>query len=238
MHKHIKEFSRQAKNYDSHTVVQKRVAAYLFSKISTMPQKILDLGCGTGEVSRQISWQYSKLVAVDDARGMCDIHPIAKNITVLNENFESDVFKEYVRVSGRFDMVVSSSVLQWSQDLENTLAFIANSSHDIALSIFTDNTFKDIYNTTKLKTHLPNANYLIELLKKYFVFTCEIKNYRLPFEDNLSKFRYIKKSGVSGGVKRLSVTEMKNLIKNYPHQYLEFEVLFVWGKSLQNTALH
>jgi malonyl-CoA O-methyltransferase len=40
-------------------------------------------------------------------------------------------------------------------------------------------------------------------------------------------FRYIKKSGVSGGKKRLGYKEMKALMKHYPLDYLEFEVLFV-----------
>jgi malonyl-CoA O-methyltransferase len=56
--------------------------------------------------------------------------------------------------------------------------------------------------------------------------------YRLKFEDNLSKFRYIKNSGVSGGERKLSFKDTKRLIENYPHKYLEFEVMFVWGKSI------
>ena len=60
-----------------------------------------------------------------------------------------------------------------------------------------------------------------------------MKNYKLNFEDNLSLFRYIKKSGVSGGEKRLNYSETKALLKNYPHKFLEFEVIFLWGKSIK-----
>jgi malonyl-CoA O-methyltransferase len=42
---------------------------------------------------------------------------------------------------------------------------------------------------------------------------------------------YIKKSGVSGGEKKLTYKQVKNLIKNYPLDYLEFEVLFVDATS-------
>lgn len=58
------------------------------------------------------------------------------------------------------------------------------------------------------------------------------------FEDNLSKFRYIKKSGVSGGKRRLSVAQTKALIQNYPLEYLEFEVLFVWGVSKMSQKVN
>jgi len=45
-------------------------------------------------------------------------------------------------------------------------------------------------------------------------------------------FRYIKKSGVSGGEKQLNYQQMKRLMENYPLNYLEFEVLFVEATSL------
>jgi malonyl-CoA O-methyltransferase len=41
--------------------------------------------------------------------------------------------------------------------------------------------------------------------------------------------RYIKQSGVSGGKRQLSYKDIKNLLDNYPLDYLEFEVLFIWG---------
>ena len=44
-------------------------------------------------------------------------------------------------------------------------------------------------------------------------------------------FRYIKRSGVSGGVGVLNYREMKNIMKNYPLDYLEFEVLFIKARA-------
>jgi malonyl-CoA O-methyltransferase len=48
-------------------------------------------------------------------------------------------------------------------------------------------------------------------------------------------FKYIKKSGVSGGEKRLGYKEMKVLMELYPLNYLEFEVLFVEATSLAKS---
>jgi len=45
-------------------------------------------------------------------------------------------------------------------------------------------------------------------------------------------FRYIKKSGVSGGEKQLSYKQIKHLMKAYPLDYLEFEVLFIKADSM------
>ena len=139
---------------------------------------------------------------------------------------------QHVKSYENFDIGISASALQWSKDIENTLAFLGDSTKEVALAIFTDNTFADIYSVTNLESSLPNAHRLIEIVKKYFIMTYEIKTYKLLFEDNVSKFRYIKKSGTTGGVRRLGVVQMKNLIKNYPHDYLEFEVLFIWGNPI------
>ena len=42
-------------------------------------------------------------------------------------------------------------------------------------------------------------------------------------------FRYIKKSGVSGARKVLSYKESKKLLNEYPVNYLEFEVVFIYS---------
>jgi malonyl-CoA O-methyltransferase len=44
-------------------------------------------------------------------------------------------------------------------------------------------------------------------------------------------FRYIKRSGVSGGKKQLLVKDIKRVVKNYPFDYLEFEVFFIKASS-------
>jgi malonyl-CoA O-methyltransferase len=83
---------------------------------------------------------------------------------------------------------------------------------------------------TKLDNFLPSTSDLIKHLDKYFEFSHETLEYKLEFNDNISKFRYIKDSGVSGGKRQLNIKQMRSLISEYPHSYLEFEVLFVWGR--------
>ncbi|WP_024954437.1 methyltransferase domain-containing protein [Sulfurospirillum arcachonense] len=230
--KHIREFSKQSHSYDANTIVQKKVAKYLLSKIKSKPKKILDLGCGTGDINKKITWQYENFIGIDCAKGMCEKHPVSSNILVLNENFESESFQKKIQKFAPFDIVISSSALQWSDDIEELIKFTASLSKNIAFSIFTCNTFKDIYNVSGLKTFLPDAKELVTIIKKYFDINYEIKTYKVVFDDNMSIFRYIKKSGVSGGKKKLTVTQTKNLIRNYPHDYLEFEVLYVVSPSV------
>lgn len=220
---HTDEFSKRAFSYTKHNIIQKKVVKRLVENIQSKPKKILDLGCGSGAVYKHISWEIKEFIGVDNAANMCSLHPVNSKIKLINEDFETLDF-------GKFDIVISSSALQWAKDLDLLFQKIALKSDEIAFAIFCDGTFKTIYEVTSLETFLPNKNELLKLLTRYFEFHHEVVNYKLDFEDNLSKFRYIKNSGVSGGVRKLNFKETKKLILDYPHKYLEFEVMFIWGK--------
>ncbi len=225
---HIKAFSRSADSYNRYNIIQKEVASTLLDRIDYQPRSILDLGAGSGAIYKLIDWELDRFVAVDQSPQMCQQHAQGMHIEVICENFDDPLL--YDRL-GNFELVIASSSLQWSQNLSKIFEQIARHSNQIAFAIFCDRTFQTIYQVTNRKSFLPKSVDLMKLLRNYFFFEHELKEYRLTFEDNLSKFRYIKRSGVSGGERQLSYAETKNLIRNYPLDYLEFEVLFVWGRS-------
>lgn len=232
---HIKEFSKNAHTYDAHTSVQKEVAHYLVSKILNQPKRILDLGCGSGAVYRSITWPVDRFTGVDSAQAMLAQHPTCKEIDTRCEDFESLAFQQTLEPS--YDLIISSSALQWSRDIEAMIRFCAFTCKEGAFVVFTDKTFESIYAHTGLQTFLPNARTLLALFENDFTCSHEIKTFKLFFEDNRSLFKSLKKSGVSGGDKKLSITQTRALIQNYPHHYLEFEVLFVWGTPKSNGLL-
>ena len=225
--KHINEFSKQSTTYDENSTIQKRVSNHLLAKFTCKPKKILDLGCGTGYLNKNIDWDYDMFIGVDYAKGMCQQHPTSSKIQILNDDFESVYVQNALKKQAPFDLVISSSSLQWAKDIKSIIKFTSSITEHIAFAIFTDKTFKDIYKITGLKTFLPKAQDIVSLCKEEFDIEYEIKTYKLFFEDNISKFRYIKKSGVSGGEKKLSLQMTKKLIESYPTSYLEFEVLYI-----------
>jgi malonyl-CoA O-methyltransferase len=224
---HTTEFSRRAHSYKEYNIIQKAVAKKLVSSIDTKPKSILDLGCGSGAVYELIEWEVQSFTGIDKADQMCKLHPKADHIRLLHEDFENLTLLERL---GKFDMVISASAIQWAKDRDALFRQIAKMADEIAFAIFTDGTFRTIYEMTKMKRFLPEKNQLIKQLENYFDIVWEVENYRLEFPDNLSKFRYIKHSGVSGGTRKLSVKQTRDLIRDYPHSYLEFEVLFCKGK--------
>jgi len=225
--RHTDEFSKRASSYQETNVIQKQVVKKLITGIKSQPKNILDLGCGEGAVFKEIDWKIDSFIGVDKAENMCKLHPCLDRVTLLHTDFEDPALFNSLK---SMDITIAASSLQWAKDLEKTIANIANHTNEIAFAIFCDGTFKSIYEITKLPSFLPSSDNTVKMLSKHFDIYHDREEYKLDFKDNLSKFRYIKNSGVSGGNRQLSYQDTKKLIAEYPHSYLEFEVLFVWGK--------
>ncbi len=225
----MKEFSKNAKNYEEYNIIQKKVAKKTLSLIDKSCKSILDLGCGSGGIYRYIDWELDKFVGVDSSKNMCSLHPKSDNVEIINMDYEKSILYDEVLKDRKFDIVCSSSSLQWCKNLPKTVQNFSKLSDRCAASIFCDKTFKTIYQISGLDTFLPKYEEVVEIFSNYYDIEFQREFYKLYFEDNISKFRYIKKSGVSGGVKRLSYKETKRLIDEYPLEYLEFEVLYIKG---------
>jgi malonyl-CoA O-methyltransferase len=224
------EFSKYAKDYSSYNIIQNKVIEKLLSHIDNKPQNILDLGCGNGGLYAKIDWKLETFIGVDFAPGMLELHPKAKGVECIYGDFnDSALFTQLQENS--FDQIFSASALQWAQDLESVFANIAKFESEIALALFTSNTFKTLNQTASLHPILRSSKEIYELQKKYFDADFEIVEYKLEFDSVRDMFRYIKKSGVSASRKVLSYKQTKELIRDYPVNYLEFEVVFITSRS-------
>lgn len=219
-------FSRYADHYGTYNVIQERVADRLMEEIRDAPQVLLDIGCGRGAVADRITWPYRRLVAVDFAPGMLELHPQGEGIECIFGNFNDPALFEALR-GRRFDRIVSASALQWSVDLEKTFGEIASFGAPVSLAIFTAGTFKTLFETAGLPPLLRSASDVESLAARYFNATSETVRYSLAFESVREMFRYIKRSGVGGKRNVLTYTAMKRLMERYPLDYLEFEVVFI-----------
>ena len=225
------EFSRFATSYNKYSVIQEKVAQKL---IDTLPfgydyYSILDLGCGEGQIFKKLEQKNiitQNFFALDSSIEMLNLHPLKKNITKINANFNTN-FIDTLSIK-RVELLLSSSALQWSKNLDFTLEQLAKLSTKHYYAIFTSNTFKTLHKTAKIDSPIYSSRVLKEKLLIYYPNSLfEIKTYNLKFESTREMLQYIKKSGVSSGEKKLSYLQTKQLIQDYPLDYLEFEVLFV-----------
>lgn len=220
------QFSKYAKDYKNHNIIQQIVAKSLIRELKTKPKKILELGCGSGQVYNHISWDLDFYKAIDFSASMCELHPRAKNVEIKCFDFDTVEFLNEIK-NDTYDIVLSSSALQWSKDLSKIIKQLSLITKEINAVLFTSNTFKTIQNITKTKSPILDEQSIKEAFNKYFKCEFETIMYKLEFDNKKDLFDYIKKSGVSGANESLDFKNAKKLYKEYNINYLEFEVIFV-----------
>jgi len=226
----VREFSRYAHEYNRYNVIQKSVAKKLCMLLERKSyNKILDIGAGDGAVYKNLFEQdirVSNFVALDFSKEMLDIHSSDINITKLcldfNENNFSTIFKP-----NEFDLIISSSALQWSSNLSSVLEEISPLANEFLFSFFTANTFNTLHKVLNIDSPILKKEAILDSLDKFFEYELELLEYKMDFESVHDMLRYIKHSGVSGGRKQLGYKQIKSLMLEYPLSYLEFEVIFV-----------
>ena len=212
-------------------MIQSKVVSELTAMIGRKEIKtVLDIGCGSGAVYQALKAQGCEVetfIALDAAEQMLHKHPEGREIrkVCMDFNAPSDLLLP------KDTLILSSSALQWSSDLERTLSWLASLGREAYFAIFTSNTFKTLHDTAGVNSPIYSAEVLRSAIERYYDASYTIKEYRLSFDSTREMFRYIKKSGVSGGGRQLGYQETKRVMREYPLSYLEFEVLFVRGIS-------
>ena len=232
--KAVKEFSRFAHQYNQYNMIQQEVAKALVAQLPRDDYKtIVDIGCGSGKVYENIErcgHHFKEYIALDSSQEMLDLHPSTEKIVKLKADFNAVETYNYFNTDSD-KVLLSSSALQWSKDLDFTIKHLSSKFEKAYFAIFTSATFKTLHKVANIHSPIYTQQELQEILKKYYTASFQTKVYKLDFENVRDMFGYIKKSGVSGGEKQLSYKETKYLMQHYPLKYLEFEVLFMQGVS-------
>lgn len=220
------EFSRYAAQYGAHNVIQTKVAQKLIADTPDAPRKILDLGCGNGTLFSCVDWEMESFRGVDFSATMLAHHPVtSKTELILGDFNDPELFTKLSSMT--IDRLYSSSALQWADDLEAVFKSIQTLNTPVSLTVFTAGTFKTLYETAGLSPILKSPDEIIEIANRHFNAQFEIVRYVLEFDTVREMFRYIKRSGVSGGRRVLDFSQTKRLMEGYPLKLLEFEVVFI-----------
>jgi len=118
-----RHFSSHAEEYDRYAVVQKKVVVELLDLLrscTNLGGPVLEVGCGTGTLSRQISDLLPgfPLTVSDIAHGMTrHAASTVPGVAAVDADAQDLPFGE-----ARFGLVLSSSVYQWVNDLPRAFA--------------------------------------------------------------------------------------------------------------------
>jgi malonyl-CoA O-methyltransferase len=215
--KKIKDFNRAANVYDKNAVMQHQIAEDLIDRlrfIKIKPKKILDLGSGTGVTSKKLIDLYpdAEIYEIDIAIEMLKksksnnttIRSFFKrnNITYINADMDLIPFDQQ-----SFDLVISSSSIQWSSNINNLFENIFSLLRPEGLLIFSTflkNTLSELQSFTGSK--LTNEFFSIQeyaqmLISNEFYDPVLMKDeFRIEYSDALSALRDLKKIGVSKSI--------------------------------------
>lgn len=227
-------FDLEAKNYASSCEVQtffaKKLAIYLVQTLGQTYSHILDLGCGNGVLLAMLLDQDIKIqsyTGCDSSSSMLDSFSAPMffkgKIALLHQDF--DICLENAK---SYDLICSSSALQWSPCIEHTLQLIAHKSHQVALSIMTSNTLSSFHSFLDSQSPLPCRENMQELLLKFFDGDSLVIQKHLDFQDNKSLIQHLRNTGVMGGG-ILGYQKAKKILSYQGG--LEYESLIFVGQS-------
>ena len=120
----MKNYKWDAQEYEKHSQGQHRWARELIEKISLEGnENVLDLGCGDGKVTAEISKIVSKgsIIGVDNSAGMIELakdrHSRYKypNLSFQKMDAGNLIFFD------RFDLIFSNAVLHWVKDQKSVI---------------------------------------------------------------------------------------------------------------------
>jgi malonyl-CoA O-methyltransferase len=152
------QFSRAARTYDAGADVQLDIAFAALAHLQGKVKTGLDIGCGTGRISRQLADMCEELVAMDLAFGMLDFASHTPQITQSAKTDNQSITwlqadAECLPLANNsLNMIFSSMVLQWCNNQEKVMSEIARvmacNAHGV-LAIMCDGSFNQLSDSWK-----------------------------------------------------------------------------------------
>ncbi len=200
-------FNKFLNTYDNYAFVQKEVAQKLIAFLEKDEEfeTILEIGCGTGIYSKKLvsHIKYQNIILND----LCDsknyVSQIEKSKFII-EDMDTFEYKKY-------SLITSSSVFQWSKNLDQLLDKISIAGDRLLFSIYVDGNLLEIENFFGVGLKYSNHQDILKKLKKNFKFVkYKVENIVLEFTTPLEALKHLKYTGVTGIRKNIEITKIRN----------------------------
>ena len=236
-------FSRHARHYDDYCAVQNEVAATLLAQYRprTTPQRILELGCGTGNFTRRLSDRFAEtsILAQDPSAAMLE--------QARAKTFASDVRFSVgsvhdLEAKGNYDLIAANAVLHWQEDLPAALEHLAGAlapEGTTLTSWFGPRTYEELGQVLSQVLHrsvalevarFPEGEAIEAALSKHFLkVTLQEQRFTRCYGDLTELLRTIKYTGTRGrGLPGLHLTrrDLRELDLHYRHAYDDIRVTY------------
>ena len=199
-------------------------------RIDFAPRRLLDVGCGSGNIYQTLAEPPERFVGLDFAPGMCALHPKGQGVFIAEMDFNDTGALASLGQHGPFDLVVSSCALQWAADLPKTLRALGRLGDRFALAILTDQTLAQLHQRSGLSSPLLPQSGIEEAIKSTLGLEVELRSYEIDFESPAALLGYVRQSGITGGSHRgLGYSQVRALMQDRSLTTLTFEAVMAWG---------
>ncbi|TOA92324.1 SAM-dependent methyltransferase [Vibrio parahaemolyticus] len=170
-----------AKNWESNPATE-QFAQSVFAQLQQLTQldgiKVLDFGCGTGQLSQLLSPIVKDIVALDASEAM--IEELDKkellNVEPVVDALSRGLVAQHPAFRGQFDLVVASSVLAFVDDVESSLDIAHSLLNEGGYFVHFDwvaETEQDGFTLSRSENALSNAGFVDVEAKKVFDITSD-----------------------------------------------------------------
>ena len=197
-------FRRSRVSYNDNARVQKmvvdRMVPMILSSVERVPEKILEIGCGTGLLTSQLQRTFPSdgLYLNDLVEELC-YHAATVNHVPRKHCFPGEVEKLFLPLS--FDLIASASTFQWFTPPEETFKKLSKRLEQrgvLVFSTFGKFNLREIRLTTGGGLDYRNKEELEKMLKPYFeIELIEEEFHMLEFDTPLAVLQHLKKTGVN-----------------------------------------
>ncbi len=165
-------FNRAARTYDAHDFLQREVGSRVLQQLDMLvvnPENIADLGAGTGRFSRLLGRRFkkSKLYLVDFAIKMLFRARYNKKVKLFSrERYICGDMEALPIADGQIDLAFTSLALQWSQQLELSVAEIRRILSPGGLFLFATlgpDTLRELRESFDLVSSDPHVNEFLDM---------------------------------------------------------------------------
>jgi malonyl-ACP O-methyltransferase BioC len=231
----VNRFSKVVQTYDADAFAQKSIASRLDELVTGYlgnhsSLSVLEIGCGTGLFTRMLREHLDiNLLHLNDISGA-----FASSFEGLEKEYDY-CFKtgdaEQIDFAGPYNLIVSSSVFQWFEDLPAFFKKIRNSLAKggvIAFSTFGRENLKEVKAVTGKGLSYYSKENMEELLSSYFEIVHSEENYIcLQLDSPVRVLQHLKRTGVNA---------LKSQSLWTPSRMKEFELRYKERFSIENKV--
>ncbi len=218
-------FLKSVRSYDTEAVVQKEAAEALVTSClhfcNKKHNRVLEIGCGSGLLCQKFTdcFDVDKYIVNDLNASFCEI--TQEKVADKSVNISSLVGDaEEITLPDKCDLILSSSTMQWFEDVDSFVKKTYSQLVDdgiFAFTMFSEGTMKELKALTQRGLNYVSARELYDSLARYYtVMSFEKYEKQLFFSAFGDIVRHMKQTGVNGlSGKRFTIPELRRVAREY-----------------------